>query len=249
MTSTQSDAGLLSRTNVLTALLACGVVSSVLYVATDVLAAMRWQGYRYADRAASDLFAVGSPTRSFIVPPMTAYNLLILAFGVGVLLAAGPRRSVRISGILLVVYAVASYAGLVLFPLRPDSQMSATEGMALSGVLHSAITVVLVLLMFLFIGFGASARGRAFRTYSIGTILIVLGGGIMAGSQIERVASGLATPWFGIVERTNIYSSLLWVAVFALVLMRGVREAADRSEGARMGARRGAVLEPGRSAP
>ncbi len=215
-----------SRRKLVTALLACGAIASVIYVLTDVLAALRWEGYRYADRAVSELLAVGAPTRGFVVPPMIAYNVLVLLFGVGVWMAAGGRRSIRIAGALIVVYSIVSWMGLVLFPLRPDSALSAAGEMPLSGTLHVASAMTLVLLMFLFIGFGSGARGLGFRLYSIATIVLVFAGGMVAGSQVNRAAAGLPTPWLGLVERTNIYSSLLWVAVFAIVLMIGLREAA-----------------------
>src|SRR5512147_1117945 len=44
-------------------LLGCGIVSSVLYVATDLIASLRYPGYRYADYSYSELLATGSPVR------------------------------------------------------------------------------------------------------------------------------------------------------------------------------------------
>lgn len=238
----QSDArtqqGLELRAGLLNGLLACGIVSSLLYVATDLLAAARWEGYRIVDRMASDLFAVGSPTRSFIVRPMIAYNLLVIAFGVGVWLSAREKRSLRVTGVLLIAYGVASWMGLVLFPLRPDSSTSAGGEMALSGILHASITGVLVLLMFLFIGFGAAALGKGFRLYSVATILLVLLGGVLSFAQVQRVAEGLPTPWLGVVERMNIYAALLWVVVFAVMVMRANREYASAAIGDRVGSAR-----------
>ena len=38
-------------------LLACGVASSVLYVGTDIAAAIRYQGYSYTSQAVSELMA------------------------------------------------------------------------------------------------------------------------------------------------------------------------------------------------
>ncbi|MBI5231389.1 MAG: flavodoxin family protein [Coriobacteriales bacterium] len=75
-------------------------------------------------------------------------------------------------------------------------------------------------MIFLFTGFGAAAFGRAFRWYSIGTIGLVFAGGAIAGSQLPKVAAGVIVPGLGLVERTNIYASLLWVAVLAVLLLR-----------------------------
>jgi len=92
---------------ILKVLLACGVASSLVYAATDILASSRWAGYDWTARMVSDLFAVSSPTRSFIVGPMLVYNLLIIAFGIGVCLR-GWNRSLRVSGGLFIAYGVVS---------------------------------------------------------------------------------------------------------------------------------------------
>ena len=48
-------------------LLGCGIVSSVLYVVTDVLGTLRYRSYSYADQTFSELTAQGAPTRDFMV--------------------------------------------------------------------------------------------------------------------------------------------------------------------------------------
>ena len=82
------------------------------------------------------------------------------------------------------------------------------------------VTIVLVLLILLFIGFGATAEGKWFQLYSIGTILTLLVFGALAGIQGPRIAANLPTPWLGITERINVYSAMLWVLVLAVVLLR-----------------------------
>ena len=44
-------------------LLSCGLVSSLLYVATDICAALGWHGYDYTAQAISEYGAIGAPTR------------------------------------------------------------------------------------------------------------------------------------------------------------------------------------------
>lgn len=216
-----------TRERIVSMLLACGVLSAFVYAATDILAALQWEGYRITNQAVSELLAVGSPTRSFIVPGMALYNTLMLAFGVGVWMAADDRRSLKATGALMMAYSVVSWLGLVVFPLRPDSGLAGSGAMPLSGVLHGAATAVLVLLMFAFIITGSGAGGRPFRVYSIATIVLVLGGGIWAGTFVERVAAGEHPVGFGLIERANIYSTLVWVAVLAIVLLRAQRAAAQ----------------------
>jgi len=200
-------------------LLACGVASSVLYAATDMLASSRWEGYDWTARMVSDLFAVSAPTRSFIVVPMLVYNLLILAFGMGVLLR-GWNRSLRVAGAMFIAYGVVSMLGLFVFPLNYEAEGA-------GATMHMVDTFLLILLMFLFIGFAAAGSGRAFRLYSILTVAVILAGAVLSGMQIPRIDAGLPTPGLGVYERLNVYSMLLWVAVFAVSLLRARSSAVD----------------------
>jgi hypothetical protein len=64
-------------------LLSCGILASLLYVSTDILAALLYQDYSYADQTVSELFAIDAPTRPFIVLRGLAYSILLIAFGLG----------------------------------------------------------------------------------------------------------------------------------------------------------------------
>jgi hypothetical protein len=202
---------------VLKILLACGAASSLVYVATDVLASMRWQGYEWSSRMVSDLLAVSAPTRSFVVVPMLVYNLLILAFGAGVWLRAW-NRPLRISGAILIAYGIVSILGLLVFPLNYQANGA-------GATMHVVVTFALILLMFSFIACAAAGSGRAFRIYSLATVAVILVGAILAGAQIPRIDAHLPTPGLGVFERLNIYSMLLWVAVFSISLLRARRNA------------------------
>jgi hypothetical protein len=203
-------------------LLVCGILSSLLYVATDILAAMRYEGYSYTSQGISELMAVGAPTRLLMVAMSFVYNPLVIAFGMGVWLSAGPKRSLRVTGILVVAYGVVSSTG-PLFPMQMRGAGSLT-----TDAMHLILTSVLVLLLLLSIGFGGAARGGWFRLYSIGTILTLLVCGVLAGQQAPQAAAGLPTPWLGVIERVNVYGWLLWMLVFAVVLLRGQEGAQPR---------------------
>jgi len=193
-------------------LLVCGILSSLLYVGGDIVAAMSWHSYSYTSQSISELLAIGSPTRGFLA--LIPYNPLVIAFGIGVWWSAGRKRFLRTTGILLVAYGVASQVGS-FFSMH---QRGATG--SLTDTMHILLTIVLVLLILLFIGFGATAAGKWFHLYSIGTILTLLVFGALAGIQGPRIAANLPTPWLGITERINVYSAMLWVLVLAVVLLR-----------------------------
>jgi hypothetical protein len=50
-------------------LLVCGIVSSLLYVAMNIVGALQWDGYSLTSQSVSELFAIGVPSRPLWVTP------------------------------------------------------------------------------------------------------------------------------------------------------------------------------------
>ena len=149
-------------------LLACGILSSLLYVATDISAALRWDEYSYAAQGISELSAIGAPTRNFVVRRFLVYAVLATAFGAGVLLASGTRRALRVTGWLLVGHGVLD----LVAPFFPMHQRGAPG--SVTDTMHLILTAATVVVTLLYIGFGAAALGRRFRAYSIATLVLLL---------------------------------------------------------------------------
>jgi hypothetical protein len=196
-------------------LLGCGVVSSLLYVATTILGAMRWEGYSSTAQTVSELFAIDAPSRPLVVPLFLTYSVLVIAFGVGVLGAARGQRALRVVGALLVVNEARGVVGTLFAPIH----LRGVAGTS-TDTWHMMITIVNVLLILLIIGFGTTAFGTRFRRYSIGTILLLVVFGTVAGLDGPRLAANLPTPWMGVTERINIFGYMLWVVVLAVALLR-----------------------------
>ncbi|MBE3075015.1 MAG: DUF998 domain-containing protein [Actinobacteria bacterium] len=205
-------------------LLMCGIISSVLYIGTDILASMLWQGYSYANQSISELNAIGAPTRPLTLALFSVYGLLVIAFGIGVWASAGEKRSLRVAAIVLVVYAVVGLATNWFSPMNlRGSETSAND------VGHIVLTSLEVLSIVLFIAFGSGAAGKGFRIYSIATILVLVAAGAVAGFlATQMTAQAASTPWAGIVERVNIYATMLWILMFSSVLLRGQAAAPPR---------------------
>src|SRR5215204_1013844 len=196
-------------------LLVCGIVSSILYAATDVLGGMRYEGYSFTSQAVSELMAVGAPSESLVDPLFVAYGVLALAFGVGVF-REGVRRSraLLVSGALMVGYAAIGLTGPMFFEMHQRGTSSVAGDTA-----HIVLTAAIVLLTLVAMGFGAFAFGKRFRMYSFVTLLIIIVMGAPTIPYASRLAAGEPTAGFGLVERVLIYSSLVWVAVLAVALL------------------------------
>jgi len=196
------------------ALLVCGMVSSLLYIATDVLGAVRWDGYSYTSQSISELMAIGAPSRPLVIPLFLSYDLLVIAFACGVWGSIGQKRSLRVVAGLLGGYGIVGLAG----PFAPMHQRG-VKG-TLTDTVHITITIVLVFFILLAIGFGANTLGKRFRLYSIGTLLVLIGFGALTGLDGPRLAANLPTPWMGVHERINVFGFMLWAAVLAVGLLR-----------------------------
>ena len=202
-------------------LLGCGMVSSVLYVVSDVIGALRYPGYSYADQEFSELTAQGSPVRPLMIAlNEIPYTLLVLAFAVGIWESAGRTRIGRITATMLTGYAAFGMAGGVVFPMKPREALAAGEGTLLN-TMHIPATAVMSLFIVLAVGFGSTLLGKRFQYYSYATIAILLVFGAMTSLQAGGIATNEPTPWAGIEERMNSYGIMLWVAVLAVGLIHG----------------------------
>ena len=194
--------------------LACGIASSVLYVAADAIAVRRYRGYRCRDQFVSELMARGAPTRPLIVSLFVPYNLLLAAFAAGVAMSSTHPRASRAAGAMLAADATAGAAGLLCYPMDLRGAPSTRRGR-----LHGPVTGALSMFIVLAIAFGAGLRGARFRLYSYVTIGVLVVFGLWTAADIPRLEAGQPTPGAGIKERVNIYAYLLWVAVFAMSAM------------------------------
>jgi hypothetical protein len=196
-------------------LLICGILSSLVYASSDVVGGIRWEHYSWLSQEFSRLSAIGAPSRPLHLVLTPIYSLLVIAFGCGVWMSAGRKRSIRVIGVALILYAIGNWIWPQFFPEDLSQPTS-----ALTNTMHIILTVVTVLTWMLILGFASAAYSNWLRFYSLGTLLAVIGFGSLAGSQGAALAAGQPTPWLGLMERINIYSFMIWVVVFAIVLLR-----------------------------
>jgi hypothetical protein len=199
-------------------LLGCGILSSLAYVAANVLGARRWRDYSLASHTISELSAMGAPSRPLVVPLLTTHGALVIPFGLSVWESAGRRRALRVTGALLVGLG-ASDLPAPFFPMHRREALARGER-SRTDTVHIVLTSVNSVLIVLAIGFGSTAFGKRFRVYSIATILALVVTGGLTATQASRVEANLPTPWAGVTERITIGGYLLWQVVLAIALLR-----------------------------
>lgn len=197
-------------------LLICGILSSLLYVAMNIVVAALYPGYNSASQTVSELSAIGTPTRPIWLPLGIVYTLLLSAFGWGLRIVAQENRPLRVVGWLFFIYGISG----VFWPPMHQREVLAAEGGSLTDTMHIVFSIVSAVFAILAIGFGAGAFGKRFRMYSIGSIVILLAFGVLTGLDAPRMQANLPTPLIGVWERINIGVYLLWVIVLAVVVLK-----------------------------
>ena len=198
-------------------LLLAGVVAVGAYALGDLLSGLLYDGYSFRDQAISELTAIGSPVRPLMLAVIMVHGLLLVAFGVGVWRSGG-RRSLRLMGPFLIA---ANTVGLILHPVFPMHSRGMTTDF--TDTMHGALTAVFSLFVLVALLLAVVGYRGWFRLYSIGTVLVLVGFGVLSSLAIPNVTKNLPTPWMGAFERINAYAYLGWLAVLAVILIRRSR--------------------------
>src|SRR5687768_5604626 len=114
------------------ALYICGILSSLLYVAMNIITAKLYIGYNTAAQTVSELSAIGAPTRPLWVLLMMVYSPLALAFGWGVWKYAAGNRPLRVAGLLLMIYVIIG----IFWPPMHQREVLAAGGGSMTDTLH-----------------------------------------------------------------------------------------------------------------
>ena len=201
-------------------LLFCGILSSIHYIAINILIPPLWPEYNQVTQTVSELSAVDAPTRMLWMIASAPYTLLMIAFGPGVILSAHQNKKIRIAGWLLF-----SYGLLCLFwPFAPMHlrETLAAGGSTISDTLHILLASITQLVYFLALFLTAKALDKSFRIYSILTFIVLLIFGALTFIEAPNVALNAPTPFIGLWERINIGVFLAWICVLATKLWSGV---------------------------
>jgi hypothetical protein len=199
-------------------LLFCGIIAIPLYVATDIIAGILYPDYSFTDQAVSELFAIGAPTSRLVVPLFTLYSLLLLAFAFGVWMTARRKRPLHVVALLLIANAL---NGLVLWNFFPMHMRG--DETSFTDTMHVILAAIGGIIGAIAVGFGATAFGRRFRFYSMGTIVMMFFPTALTFLLAPQVAANESSPWIGLLERTAFAVFWQWQIVLAVILLREER--------------------------
>ena len=196
-------------------LLSCGIAAPLMYLASDAIAGLRWEGYSFRDQTISELNAIGAPTRTLTIFLGLAGYTLLLVFGVAVWKSASVHRRLRVVGGALMGIGCLS---LWAVPFASMHVREAEE--TLTDTLHIVGGAIFAPLLLVVIALGTSVFGKWYRLYSIVTVLLMFAFVAWTAMDGAAMADNLATPWLGVKERIWVYAYQLWLVAFAIALLR-----------------------------
>lgn len=194
-------------------LTASGIVGAALYPLADIYATTRYPGFSYRDQAVSELFAIGAPTASLVVPLFTVSTGLLLLFAFGIWMSANGRRTLRWMGVMMALNCVDALLLWNVFPMHMRGVQPTFTDM-----MHTVLAVDPFLLVVVILG--AVAFPGRFRTYTVTTLVFTTALAIFSMSYVPAIIANQPTPWMGATERAAQYATNLWYAVLAVMLLR-----------------------------
>lgn len=197
------------------ALLKCGIVGAALYPLADIFASTRYPGFSYRDQAVSELFAIGAPTASLVVPLFTISSALILLFAVGIWKSAS-RRWVKPMAVMMALNAINALLLWNFFPMN----MRGVER-TFTDTMHGLLAINPFLLAAIVLG--AIAFPGRFRTYTIASLSITTISALSAIPYVSLFIANQPTPGMGAAERAGQYVNCIWYVVLAVMLATPTR--------------------------
>ena len=197
-------------------LLISGILSIMWYVVVNIIVPFYYPGYNIASQTVSELSAIDAPSRSLWIILCIPFSLLVAAFGFGVWLSTNNNKKLLVAAAVIIFDAIFGF----FWPPMHQRQLISAGGGTLTDDLHLAWTFIHLVFVLLMIGFGAAALDKRFRIYSIATVIVFIVFGTLTALESPGIEAGTSTPHIGIWERINMGAYMLWVVVFAIVLLR-----------------------------
>jgi hypothetical protein len=200
-------------------LLICGLLGALIYVGAVILGGLLRPSYSHVAHAISELIAVGAPNKPLLNALFTLYDILLAAFGVGLLLtvmALPEQRGARGGSWGALALVVSGLLGVLMnlfFPQDPGGPpvtFTGTMHVLLAGVL-SLGTMLAILCTGLWLRHVSGMR--AYWHYSLASLAVIFASGGLGAAAIAT-----SSPYLGLVERVTIGAFIQWVFVMALKL-------------------------------
>jgi len=195
-----------------------GVAGVVFYFLHVLFGTLFYEGYNPMAQAVSDLTASNSPSKNIAMPFSVLYGIFTVIFSTYffVYFRQKINKCVTFGAGFFCVMTIASFLGYTFFPLS-EAGFAGT----FQDKMHVVVTVAVVLftiisLILFMVGFFRTENLKYLGTISLCTFLLLL-----IGAMLMNV---LPKEYFGIAERINVYSIVIFTGVFSFLMYKYVKK-------------------------
>ena len=199
-------------------LILSGILAPIAYVVTVMVGGILRPGYSHIAQYISELIEAGAPNKTILDPLFALYNILTIAFGIGLFLYVGGilenrRKMVGTVGALILLAEGLVGFLTVFFPQDPiGSPATATGNVHIVLASLSSLTTMLAMLL-LGLWFRVIPTLRNYGLFSFISLGIVFVSGGFAASTIAHPG-----PVNGLIERITIFGFIQWLLVIGMRL-------------------------------
>ena len=191
-----------------------GILGPLVFLATVVIGGMADPAYSHLGNAVSELGQRGAPLAREVAVGFTISALLSGVFGWGAIRIAGSgETALRTAGRLLMLYAVFAILPGTVFPMDPFG-----ADVTFAGVMHIVMVVLGAVALIALLLVGSRALRDSHPWFSIYSRLSIAA--MLAGGVLSAVVGFYGIPLLGAAERLTQAAYLLWMVVFAALLLR-----------------------------
>ena len=187
-----------------------GIIGAVFYFAHVIFGRIFYEGYNPFTQAISDLTAVNSPSQKIASVFSFLYGVFTVIFSSGffIYFKGKINKIVTLGAIFFCFMTLISFFGYMFFPLSKSGFAGTFQDK-----MHLAITIAVVVftiisLILFSIGFLKTREYKYMGTISLFTIAFLLLGVLLINK--------LPKEYFGIAERINVYSIILYTGILSL---------------------------------
>jgi len=194
-----------------------GILSVILYFLHVILGEIFYEGYNPLAQAVSDLTASNSPSKNIARPFSAFYGLFSVTFSIGffVYLKNKTNKAVTASSFIFCIMNTISFFGYTFFPLSEPGYAGAFQDKMHMIVTVSVVLLTIASLVLFSIGFLRAKEHKWLGIISICTLLI-----LMTGAMLINI---LPKEYFGVAERINVYSIILYTGVLSLWMKKNIK--------------------------
>jgi hypothetical membrane protein len=190
----------------------CGMAAPWLFVFTTVLGGAIRPGYNHITDTISELFAPGSPNKSFLDIFHTIFAVLLILFGIGLLQffqrTTLSKRMGQVGAALFILMGCVSVTTATIFPQDPWGATATFAGEMhknLSGVIGLLSMFSMLLIGIWYVRTKTSPRFGVYTFVTIGLVVISVG----------LYAVSIGGPMMGLAERISALVGFQWTFTLA----------------------------------